>query len=204
VIAPALDSGRQSVIVRMQRRAAAGTPRAFTHSPEPSVMSIRPFLLVTLAIALPCATLTAQATDSVVFRGGGGPISSNVTVPASRTWFITSGTVAPVADSTAPAGSRARFGDTKTQGVGILRVLQRQLAGEGLSLKDVVMLRVYVAPDPTKGGQFDFQGWFDAYAEFFARADNPTRVTRSTVGVAALVRPEFLIEIEAVAVYPKK
>ena len=96
------------------------------------------------------------------------------------------------------------MGDTKTQGMGILREIQKQLAGEGLTLKDVVMLRVYIAPDAANGGKFDFQGWFDAYAEFFARANNPTRVTRSTVGVAALVRPDWLIEIEAVAVYPKK
>jgi enamine deaminase RidA (YjgF/YER057c/UK114 family) len=164
----------------------------------------RQAVLLALTVALPLASASAQSGDSVVFRGTGGPISANVTVPANRAWFITSGTVAPMADSTAPAGSRARFGDTKTQGVGILRALQRQLAGEGLSLKDVVMLRVYVAPDPQKGGQPDFQGWFDAYADFFARADNPTRVTRSTVGVAALVRPDYLIEIEAVAVYPRK
>ena len=161
-------------------------------------------LCAALAVALPFTTLAAQSVDSIVFRGSGGPISSNVTVPRNRGWFITSGTVAPIADSTAPAGSRARFGDTKTQGVGILRALQQQLAGEGLTLKDVVTLRVYVAPDPLMGGKFDFQGWFDAYAEFFARAENPTRVTRSTVGVAALVRPDYLIEIEAVAVYPRK
>ena len=164
----------------------------------------RLLVLSAVCIAVPFTTVAAQATDSIIFRGSGGPISSNVTVPANRGWFITSGTVAPVADSTAAAGTRARFGDTKTQGMGILRQIQRQLAGEGLTLKDVIMLRVYVAPDPQKGGQFDFQGWFDAYAEFFARPDNPTRVTRSTVGVAGLVRPEFLIEIEAVAVYPKK
>ena len=155
-------------------------------------------------LALPLTTVAAQTVDSIVFRGSGGPISSNVTVPANRGWFITSGTVAPVADSTAPQGSRARMGDTKTQGMGILREIQKQLAGEGLTLKDVVMLRVYIAPDAANGGKFDFQGWFDAYAEFFARANNPTRVTRSTVGVAALVRPDWLIEIEAVAVYPKK
>jgi enamine deaminase RidA (YjgF/YER057c/UK114 family) len=159
---------------------------------------------VAVFLALPFAALQAQGIDTIVFRGTGGPISSNVTVPANRAWFITSGTVAPVADSTAAAGTRGRFGDTKTQGMGILRTLQKQLAAEGMTLKDVIMLRVYVAPDPQKGGQFDFQGWFDAYAEFFARPDNPTRVTRSTVGVAGLVRPEFLIEIEAVAVYPKK
>ena len=161
-------------------------------------------ICVAASLLLPLASVSAQSVDSIVFRGSGGPISSNVTVPANRGWFITSGTVAPVADSTAAAGSRARFGDTKTQGMGILRQIQRQLAGEGLTLKDVVMLRVYVAPDPQMGGKFDFDGWFAAYAEFFARAENPTRVTRSTVGVAALVRPDFLIEIEAVAVYPKK
>ncbi len=155
-------------------------------------------------LALPLTSARGQTVDTIVFRGSGGPISSNVTVPANRGWFITSGTVAPVADSTAPIGSRARFGDTKTQGMGILRQIQRQLAGEGMTLKDVIMLRVYVAPDPQMGGKFDFEGWFAAYAEFFARPENPTRVTRSTIGVATLVRPDFLIEIEAVAVYPKK
>ena len=57
-------------------------------------------------------------------------------------------------------------------------------------------------PDKEKGGQCDFKGWFEAYAQFFGTPENPTKPARSTVGVAALVSPAWLIEIEAVAVYP--
>jgi enamine deaminase RidA (YjgF/YER057c/UK114 family) len=73
-----------------------------------------------------------------------------------------------------------------------------------LSLKDVVYLRVYVTPDAAKGGKPDFAGWFKAYGEFFNTKENPVKTARSTVGVAALVNPDWLIEIEAVAVYPLK
>ena len=71
-------------------------------------------------------------------------------------------------------------------------------------MQDVVYLRVYVVPDKEKGGQCDFKGWFEAYGQFFGTAENPTKPARSTVGVAALVSPDWLIEIEAVAVYPVK
>jgi enamine deaminase RidA (YjgF/YER057c/UK114 family) len=77
------------------------------------------------------------------------------------------------------------------------------LAKQGLTLKDVVYLRVYVAPDAAKGGKPDFAGWFKAYGEFFNTKENPVKTARSTVGVAALVSPDWLIEIEAVAVWPK-
>ena len=63
-------------------------------------------------------------------------------------------------------------------------------------------LRVYVVADKAKGGKFDFPGWFEAYGQFFGTAENPVKPARSTVGVAALVNPELLIEIEAVAAYP--
>lgn len=161
------------------------------------MLSVPAVLLCALA-----ARPAAAQTDSVVFRGTGGPISQNVTVPANRRWLITSGTVAPVLDSAA-TNAHTRYGDTKTQGIAILRNIEKQLVAQGLGLKDVVQMRVYVAPDAEMGGQWDFQGWFDAYAEFFAKPSNPTRVTRSTIGVAALVRPGMLIEVEAVAVYPK-
>ncbi len=105
-------------------------------------------------------------------------------------------------DDSAPAGSTARFGDTKTQGIGALRQIQSRLKDAGLTLKDVVYLRVYVAADKSKEGKFDYQGWFDAYAQFFGTPENPVKPARSTLGVAGLVNPDWLIEIEAVAVYP--
>ena len=79
---------------------------------------------------------------------------------------------------------------------------QTLLADGGLSLEDVVYLRVYLVSDPVLG-KVDYQGWFDAYAEFFNK-DNVPKVARSTLAVAGLVDSGWLVEIEAVAVYPKK
>ena len=139
---------------------------------------------------------------SVVFSGPAqSPISSGVAVPGNRAYYWTSGTVPPVLNSSAPAGSRERYGDTRTQAIGVLRAIEAQLRERGLSLSDVVYMRVYITPDKAKNNTYDFQGWFDAYAQFFANATNPVKVARSTVGVAALVNPDWLIEIEAVAVY---
>jgi enamine deaminase RidA (YjgF/YER057c/UK114 family) len=147
---------------------------------------------------------TTQAPPSVVTFSGSprSPISSNVAVPANKAYFWTSGTVPSVADESAPAGSPARFGDTKAQGISILRTIENQLKEKGLTMKDVIYLRVYIVADKNKNNAFDYQGWFDAYAQFFGTAANPTKPSRSTVGVAGLVNPEWLIEIEAFAVYP--
>lgn len=146
---------------------------------------------------------TKKAPWVVTFFGPpNSPISSAVAVPAIKAYYWTSGTVPPVLDSNAPAGSRERYGDTQTQAVGTLQRIQSLLEEAGLTLSDVIYLRVYLVADPFKENTIDYQGWFDAYAQFF---DTPTtpKVARSTVGVAGLVNPDWLIEIEAVAVYPK-
>ena len=149
------------------------------------------------------STASAEPPGGLKFFGpSSSPISSAVAVPAGRAWFLTSGTVPPVADESATPGSPARFGDTKTQGAGALKQIEARLKEAGLGLKDVVYLRVYVAADKTKEGKFDYPGWFEAYAQFFGTTDNPVKPARSTVGVASLVNPDWLIEIEAVAVYP--
>ncbi|MSU45798.1 MAG: hypothetical protein EXS42_01375 [Lacunisphaera sp.] len=45
-------------------------------------------------------------------------------------------------------------------------------------------------------------GWIKAYGEFFNNAQNPSKTARSTVAVTGLVSPDWLIKIEAFAVYP--
>jgi enamine deaminase RidA (YjgF/YER057c/UK114 family) len=130
-------------------------------------------------------------------------ISSGVVIPADRAFVWTSGTTPGIAKKDAPAGSPERFGDTRTQATSILRNIQGQLEKQGLSMKDVVYLRAYLVPDKTKGNTIDMQGWSTAYGEFFGTAANPTKPARSTVGVSVLVNPEWLIEIEAFAVFPK-
>ncbi|HEX9563714.1 MAG TPA: RidA family protein [Gemmatimonadaceae bacterium] len=157
-----------------------------------------------VAVAVPSTVSFAQggAPTSVVFTGGRGTISNTVAIPANAAIVWTSGTVPGVADANAPAGSRARFGDTKTQAVSVLTAIEARLKEHGLGLKDVVYLRAYLVPDKEKGGTIDTQGWNDAYGQFFSNATNPTKPARSTVGVVALVNPNWLVEVEAFAVFP--
>nr|WP_036719930.1 RidA family protein [Paenibacillus harenae] len=129
-------------------------------------------------------------------------ISSSVAVPAGTATFSTSGTVPPLLNKDGKTVYE-RYGNTEKQGEGILLNIEKQLTEQGLTMKDVVYLRVYVTPDASLEGKFDFQGWFSAYAKFFNTEENPVKPARSTVGVAALVHADWLIEIEAVAVYPK-
>ena len=82
--------------------------------------------------------------------------------------------------------------------------IEAQLAKQGLRLNDVVYLRAYLVGDPALGGKLDMQGWSAAYGERFGTPANPTKPARSTVGVSALVNPDWLIEIEAFAVVPVK
>ncbi|MFI2856040.1 RidA family protein [Paenibacillus sp. JSM ZJ436] len=129
-------------------------------------------------------------------------ISSGVIVPQGYSTLYTSGTVPPLLNKEGKTVYE-RYGDTKTQGIGVLKAIEKQLQEQGLGMKDVVYLRVYITPDAAKDDAFDYKGWFDAYAEFFNTESNPVKPARSTVGVASLVSPDWLIEIEAVAVYPK-
>lgn len=145
-----------------------------------------------------------QTPEDVAFYGNpSSPISSGVVLPAGRAMLWTSGTVPAALNRDAPAGSRERYGDTKTQARSALERLRDQLREHGLSLRDVVYLRVYLVPDPAKDGKIDTQGWNEAYGEVFGTDANPTKPARSTVGVSALVVPDWLIEIEAVAVFPQ-
>ncbi|GMK41920.1 hypothetical protein PCCS19_49790 [Paenibacillus sp. CCS19] len=128
-------------------------------------------------------------------------IASAVAVPAGTATFLTSGTTPSVINKEGKTVYE-KYGDTEAQGTSILQNIEKQLADQGLSMKDVIYLRVYVAPDAAKGGKFDYDGWFKAYAKFFNTKANPTKTARSTVGVASLVNADWLIEIEAVAAYP--
>ena len=106
------------------------------------------------------------------------------------------------ADTSAPADSPARYGDTKTQAISVLKAIETRLKEHGLGMKDVVYLRAYLVADKNKGNVIDTQGWNDAYGQFFNNTTNPVKTARSTVGVAALVNPAWLVEIEAFAVFP--
>ncbi|MGM9927059.1 MAG: RidA family protein [Bacillus sp. (in: firmicutes)] len=156
-------------------------------------------------ISFSIASAGSEADDlksnKVTFFGSPtSSISSSVAVPKSYNELAFSGTVPPLLNKDGET-TYERYGDTKTQAIGILENLKKQLEAKGLSLSDVTYLRVYVVPDPNKHNEPDYQGWFDAYAQFFNTKENPVKTARSTVGVDSLVNSDWLIEIEAFVAY---
>ncbi|WP_036110882.1 MULTISPECIES: RidA family protein [Luteibacter] len=150
------------------------------------------------------ATTPAFAADVVRHKipNSTFPISAAVEIPAGKTLVFLSGAVAPVADASAPKDSPQAYGDTKTQTVGVLTSIEKQLKGMGLTMGDVVKMQAFLVGDPAKGGKMDFTGFMAGYTQFFGTAAQPSLPSRSAVQVAALANPSFLVEIEVTAVRP--
>ena len=131
------------------------------------------------------------------------PIAAAVEVPAGATTVYLSGTVPPVADAAAPANTPAAYGNTQVQTVNVLKAIETQLKGLGLTMGDVVKMQVFLVGDPAMEGRMDFGGFMKGSSEFFGTAEQPKLPVRSTMQVAALANPGFLVEIEVTAVRPK-
>jgi enamine deaminase RidA (YjgF/YER057c/UK114 family) len=148
------------------------------------------------------AAATGAAAQGVERLGGpDSPISSSVEVRAPARLVYVSGTVPDPVDSNAPAGTAQRYGDTATQTRSILRKIAAELARHHLGLGDVVMMRVFLVAPPGQA-RMDFAGMMSAYREFFGTADQSSRPARSTMQVAGLVDPGWLVEIEVTASVP--
>lgn len=115
-----------------------------------------------------------------------------------------SGQLADPAKPADPAtGAPAVYGDTRTQALSVLNKIRALLKAQGLDMKDVVKMTVFLAGDPDKAGKLDFPGLQSAYTRFFGTADQPNKPARSAMQVAALVTPWALVEIEVIAVRGK-
>ena len=158
---------------------------------------IRKILLTSIAASLCCAPALAQG----IVRHTNPPpaiILGGVTIPPGAEILMLSGQLASPIDPTKTEGIEA-YGDTKTQTISTFKKIEAALAKQGYAMSDVVQLTVFVVGDPKLGGKMDFAGFNAGYREFFGTAANPNLVARSTVQVAALAGPQFLIEIEATA-----
>ena len=146
---------------------------------------------------------SASHAQEVVQRRGApeAPISASVELPQYSRLVYVSGSVPDPVDANAPAGSVQRFGDTATQTRSVLRKIEAQLGQHGLSLRDVVMMRVFLVAPPGQA-RMDFAGMMSAYREFFGTEAQPMRPARSTMQVAGLVDPGWLVEIEVTAATP--
>jgi enamine deaminase RidA (YjgF/YER057c/UK114 family) len=148
---------------------------------------------LTLALAIGS---TAQAAELKRQAPPGPGIASAVVVPPGATTVYVSGMTPPAisaAGVTPPV-----YGDTKTQTMGVLKRIQDALKLEGMDMKDVVMMRVFLVADPATK-TMDFAGMNAAYATFFGTPEQPNKPSRITMQITQLVNPAFMVEIEAQA-----
>jgi enamine deaminase RidA (YjgF/YER057c/UK114 family) len=144
----------------------------------------------------------AQAQDASITRnpipGSDFPIAQSVELPADASVLYVSGQVPPVVDETAERGSRAAYGDTETQTVGVLERVQGALENAGYTMDDVVKMQVFLVGDPEMEGAMDFDGFMRGYTQFFS-AERGNLPARSAMEIAGLVVPGWLVEIEVMA-----
>ncbi|MEJ0048484.1 MAG: RidA family protein [Rhodospirillales bacterium] len=159
----------------------------------------------TLAVAGVIATSAGCAgnTGTLVrtkFPEGSFPILMAATVPSGYKTIYLSGAGPSIADKSKPPASPEAYGDTQTQTVSTLKTIEANLKRLNLSLSDVVKMQVFLVGDPQQQGRMDFKGLMAGYTQFFGTAAQPNLPTRSTMQVAALANPGWLVEIEVTAV----
>lgn len=160
---------------------------------------MRLILILTLSASLVAGAQTAAAQTNVRhIQEDDRPIATGVWV--GDTLYLSGQLASPVTPADAAKGTAAVYGDTEAQTTSTLTKIEATLKSEGLTMGDVVMMHVYMAGDPAKGGKLDFPGMMAAYSRFFGTKEQPNKPARSTVQVAALVAPWALVEIEVIAV----
>ncbi len=121
---------------------------------------------------------------------------------AGDTLYLSGQLADVVTPADAAKGTPADYGDTKTQTLSIMNKAQKILKEQGLDMKDVVKVTVFLAADP-KLGKIDFAGMNASFSQFFGTKEQPNKPARSAFQVANLVGPGYLLEIEMIAVKGK-
>ncbi len=160
--------------------------------------------VIAMGIGLTTWSSSASAAPAIVRHAASPPglILQGVTVPAGAKMLYLSGQLASPIGAPPPTGTSAtiaQYGDTRTQTISVFEKIKGLLAAQGFRMADIIKLTVFVAGDPKLGGKMDFAGMNDAFKLYFGTPENPTTVARSTVQVAALAAPQYLVEIEATA-----
>lgn len=156
-----------------------------------------------LLLATACATATAEPDETSVKRhktpGSDFPILMAVEVPADATLVYLSGTVPQRINPDAEEGMPAEYGDTKAQTETTLKAIEAKLESLDLSMSDIIKMQVYLVA-PEGSDSMDFAGFMEGYVQFFGTEEQPNLPTRSVFEVAGLAHPDWVVEIEVVAV----
>jgi enamine deaminase RidA (YjgF/YER057c/UK114 family) len=154
------------------------------------------------AAALAVASCGGQAQTVVKHvQTEASPIATGVW--AGDTYYLSGQLASPVTPEDKVKGTPAVYAtDTKTQAASVFAKIQKALQDQGLDMKDVVKMTVFLGPDP-KTGKLDFAGMQSEYVKFFGTKEQPNKPARSAFQVAALAAPWALLEIEVIAVKGK-
>ena len=98
-------------------------------------------------------------------------------------------------DAVDASGAIIGKGSLKAQTVQILKNIQAALTAAGASPEHIVKWNIYVVQ-----GQ-SFQEGFEAFQQVWGNLPNPPVI--SAMFIAGLARPDFLVEIDAIAVVPE-
>ena len=154
-----------------------------------------------LALALLAATASLPAQTVVKhIQDEKGAIAKGVW--AGDTYYLSGQLASPITPADPAKGTQADYGDTKAQAASIFPKIQAALKEQGLDMKDVVKMTVFLGPDP-KTGKLDFAGMQSEYLKYFGTKEQPNKPARSAFQVAALAAPWAALEIEVIAVKSK-
>ena len=129
-----------------------------------------------------------------------GAIATGVWV--GDTYYLSGQLADPVTPADKEKGTPAVYGDTRAQSASVFAKIQKALQDQGLDMKDVVKMTVFLGPEPATG-KLDFLAMQGEYLKYFGTKDQPNKPARSAFQVAALAAPWALVEIEVIAVKGK-
>ena len=129
------------------------------------------------------------------------PISASVEVPAGSRLVYVSGTVPDAVETGRACGHRSSDSATPRRRPARSSPRSRRSSQQhGLAMGDVVMMRVFLVAPPGQQ-RMDFAGMMRGYRAFFGTTEQPHKPARSTMQVAGLVDPGWLVEIEVTAAH---
>lgn len=147
--------------------------------------------LVAAALLLAPCVMQAQLEVKHI-QSDKSPIAAGVW--AGDTYYMSGQLASPI--------SPGEYGDTKAQAASVFAKILAGLKEQGLDMKDVVKMTVFLGPDP-KTGKLDFAGMQSEFVKYFGTKEQPNKPARSAFQVAALAAPWALLEIEVIAVKSK-
>jgi 2-iminobutanoate/2-iminopropanoate deaminase len=159
-------------------------------------MGMKLIVIGFVAAALVPALATAQSVKHIQPSTPGG-IASAVWV--GDVLYVSGQLPSAQAPADRANNKPAVWGNTQAQAEDAFGKIETILKEQGLTMGDVVMMRVYMVTDPAMDNKLDFAGMNAAYNKFFGTPTQPNKPARSTVQVAALVSAGPLLEIEVQA-----